>query len=518
MRRALTPAGLVVGGALLLAAAATPHGIKEGGTFRIGLDSDQPIDPALDSQILPGGPACGTLLTNPLRLRSDLAESEPTVSRDGRTYTFTIRKDARFSNGASVTAAAFARAIQRIREMAPQSALAGDLEVIRQIVPKDRTLTFRLAKRQPLLPQLTIELCAVPPNLPVDPEGVGAPLPSAGPYYVEDYVRGERLRLERNRFYNGPRARHVDRFVADLGADQGSLVDAIASGTYDWGSVNQSSGADRAAELARDYGINKGQYWVASAVGLRLFVLNTSRPLFRDNPKLRQAVNYAIDRRALTRELGPFGAKTTDQFVLPVTPGFRDERIYPWKPRNLKKAQALAKGHTRSGKAVLYTPDRPVPVATAQIAQRNLKEIGLEVEIKQFPPGVAFEKTATRGAAFDIGYVGWFGYATWDPSFFLKWMFDGRTIARKCVVGGVAACGNWSYFNSSKFNRLLDDASRLTGGAARRRAFAQLDVRLSREAAPAIPWAALNNIEFVSARVGCVTFNPLFDLTGICLK
>lgn len=501
-------AGLVVGAALLLAAAGSSRGIKDGGTFRIGLDSDRSIDPGLDPEVIPGGPACGTLLTG-LRLRPDLAEAKPRVSRDGKTYTFTIRKDARFSTGAAVTARAFARALERIRDPALQSPLTLDFQDVRDVVVNGRTLTFRLTRPQPSLPAFTTGLCAVPPNLPVDPEGADAPLPSAGPYYVAEYVRGERIRLERNRLYNGTRVRHVDRFVAELGADQGSLVDDIASGTFDWGGVNASSGAARATELARRYGINKEQYWIKPGQGLRLFHLNTSGDLLRNNPKLRQAINFAVDRRALTRELGPFGGRATDQYLLPVTPGFRDERIYPLKRPDLKRARALAKGNLRRRKAILYTPDRTLPLATAEIVRRNLAEIGLEVEIKKLPPAVAFERMTIPREPFDIGYVGIFGRPTRDVVF-LNFLFDGRTI-------GQTNTGNRSHFNSPVYNRLLDEASRLSGNA-RERAYGELDIRLSRDAAPAIPWAAVNDIQFVSPRVGCVSFNPLFDLTGICLK
>ena len=56
-----------------------------------------------------------------LRLRPELAEAEPVVSRDGKTYTFTIRKDARFSDGKPVTARAFARALERILTPAMES-------------------------------------------------------------------------------------------------------------------------------------------------------------------------------------------------------------------------------------------------------------------------------------------------------------------------------------------------------------------------------------------------------------
>jgi hypothetical protein len=89
-------------------------------------------------------------------------------------------------------------------------------------------------------------------------------------------------------------------------------------------------------------------------------------------------------------------------------------------------------------------------------------------------------------------------------------MFDGRTI-------GEPGFGNWSYFDSPKYNRLLDRASRLTG-EVRFRAYGELDVQLSRDAAPAIPFAVFNNLAFVSKRTGCVVMNPFLDLTAVCLK
>ena len=76
-------------------------------------------------------------------------------------------------------------------------------------------------------------LCAVPPSLPADPEGADAPLASPAPYYVAEYVPGERLVLERNRFYRGERPHHVTRFVANLAVDAGSAVDQVTSGNFD---------------------------------------------------------------------------------------------------------------------------------------------------------------------------------------------------------------------------------------------------------------------------------------------
>ena len=58
-------------------------------------------------------------------------------------------------------------------------------------------------------------MCAVPPTLPADPEGMGV-IPAAGPYSITEYRPGERVVIRRNRFYGGSRPHHVDGFDVDL--------------------------------------------------------------------------------------------------------------------------------------------------------------------------------------------------------------------------------------------------------------------------------------------------------------
>jgi len=543
VRRALklgrTAGGFVFAAVVLTAAAFASSGAaervaREGGTIRVAVAATffDTIDPALvdypaEQQLL--APACGSLVDYPAvplpaggRLRPELAEAEPTVSRDGRTYTFRVRRDARFSDGAPVTARAFERAIQRILDprmkafgasqlaaaiVGGEDVLAGKATTPRGVIASGRTLVLRLTKRDPLFLEYVEQLCAVAPNLAADPEGAKAPLASAAPYYVAQYVPGERLTLERNRFYRGKRPRRVDRIVAvDLAADEQAVIDDTAAGRLDWG-YSAPALIARAGELRQRYGVNRSQFFVRPGTFLRMFVLNTSRPLFRNNPKLRQAVNFAVDRRALTRELGPLAGTPTDQYLSPSQAGYRDERIYPLEGPDLRKARALAKGNTRSGKAVLYTRPDPTDAAQAQVLQRNLKAIGLDLEIVTFPGTLIFEKLATEGHLFDIGRIA-FGHSV-DPSWF-SGIFDGRTI-------GTAGNGNWSYFNSRKYNRLFDQASRLKGDE-RYRAYGELDVRLSRDAAPAVPIANLNAPTFVSSRVGCLVLTPFIELTAVCLK
>jgi ABC-type transport system substrate-binding protein len=229
--------------------------------------------------------------------------------------------------------------------------------------------------------------------------------------------------------------------------------------------------------------------------------------LFRGNAPLRRAVNFAVERSALEAQRGAFAGTPIDHFLSPDFPGFRNVRIYPLVHPNLAKARRLARGHLRSGKAVVYIPPDPRAVAQAQILQRDLKRIRLDVAIVQIPAPLLFKKLATPGERFDIGWIGWLSAP--DPSL-LDFLFNGKWV-------GKAGGGNYSYFNSPRYNRLFSVANRLTG-RARSNAFGRLDLQLARDAAPAIPYGFDNAMTLVSARTGCIVLNPELDLAAVCLK
>ena len=178
-------------------------------------------------------------------MEPDLAEAQPVVSKDGKTYTFRIRKDARFSDGTPVTARNFVRAFERIFDPSMNSSqeaffdiivgatemLDGKTKTLAGVSAAGRTLTVKLTRRVADFPMLVAGgLCAVPANLKASPDGAKAPLPSPAPYYVSEYVPDERVVLERNRYYKGPRPQHVDRFTVDIGADPATIFDQVLSG------------------------------------------------------------------------------------------------------------------------------------------------------------------------------------------------------------------------------------------------------------------------------------------------
>jgi ABC-type transport system substrate-binding protein len=240
--------------------------------------------------------------------------------------------------------------------------------------------------------------------------------------------------------------------------------------------------------------------------------MNTERPLFRNNPKLRQAINFALDRTAMLRAFGPHFGSRTDNYLPPGLPGVLSVHPYPVKYPDLAKALALAHGHTRSGKAVYYSIDSIacVCLAHAQLVQYELKKIGIDVEIKQFPIAVFAAKTGTHGEPFDL-MDDRFDVAWVDPYQYVNRLLDGRTIQ-------TAGNANRSYFNSPYYNRLIEQAGSLSG-RARYDAYGKLALDIERDAAPMAAYANRNTRFFLSSRVGCVSVSAHgLDLAGLCVK
>ena len=514
------------------AAGSVGNEAREGGDFRIslGAGSFDHIDPALAY----GGASwavldtvCATLMAYPdksppagYKLVPGVAKAYPRVSEDGRTWTFTLRSGFRFSDGTPVRASAFARAINRT--LAPgvetpgaqytqgivgaEDVQKGKETSARGVVARGNTLTVRFKRPVPDFPAQTTMpfFCAVPPGLPSDPEGVGA-FPAAGPYYVADYRPGERIVIERNPHYGGKRPHHVDRYLVDLRpASPEKMLDEIERGDADWGRTLRDILFDPARGLAKKYGINKSRFFVKPGFSVRGYALNTSRPLFRDNPRLRRAVNFAIDRSAL--EGGGGRGELTDQYLPSAMPGFKDALIYPLRRADLRRARALARGNTRGGKPVLYTLDFPQTLVYARIVRRNLAKIGLDVEVKGLPQGRFFTRAFARGEPVDIVFTPWTPDYI-DPFSYLNVFFDSRFIGSS----------NNSRLDSPVYDRLLREAASLEG-AARARAYGSLDVRLARDAAPMVTTGFMNEPTLVSKRVGCIVLRPELDLTAVCLK
>jgi ABC-type oligopeptide transport system substrate-binding subunit len=438
------------------------------------------------------GPAGG-------RLTPMASQGMPKVTNNGKTYTFTIKQGFRFSNGQPVTAANFARAFARglnPQMQSPASSFMDDVASYKAIGA--RTFRVVLKENHPdFLARMSMQFfAAVPVSTPITAEGIKAPVVSAGPYYLKEWNEGKSALAVRNPNWKNNQSpfkelgfkNYLNEIRWLVGADPATQRLQCEKGEADICGFPPA----QAKELYDKYGLNKSLFFVKPQVGNWYLAMNTSRPLF-GNVKLRQAVANAIDRRFMVAQHGFLAGRRTDQFLPYDMPGFKNAQIYSIKGPNYTKAKALAQGNTGDGKAVMYTFNVAQGPPIAQSVQFNLKQIGVDVEIRPFDRVVQHEKAATRGEPFDITLEGWLmDYP--DPANFINVLLDGRRIQADNNV-------NVSYFNNAAVNELMDKAYGL-GGQARLNAYGDLDILIMKNYAPVAGYISTTARVLVSNKVG----------------
>jgi len=528
---------LVVAGVAWSAAGATTGaaaGARKGGTLRLSFDADvNSLDPAL-AYSLESYPlffaTCAKLFNYPdargaagTRLIPEVVRNTR-VSRDGRVYTFELRRTFRFHTGASVTARSFADAFNRdanprlrsgatafIREIAGAVAvMQGKARAVSGVRVLGRyRLQFRLTR--PLggfTARLTLPFfCPILPNTPVDPAGLDTP-PGSGPYYVAERIVNRRIVLKRNPYYRGGRPANVDQVVWTVGETLEACLRAAEQNR-----VDQCWAPSRAyRRLADEYGINRpgGQFIVSPSLNTFYLAFNHDRPAFKGAGQipLKKAINYAVDRVALAHAHGYPAGRPTDQ-MLPPELG-RDDRIYPLEGNAASARDWLARAKLKPRTLILYAQSGPGGVAVAQVLRSNLKQIGIDLEVRYYDGPELFNKAATRGEPFDLVYNGWFADYP-DPANFLEPLLNPGF--RKTDNA------NYSYFKNRRVTARMNAATRLTG-PARREAWADLDADLMRNNPPWAPLTQYRNALFVSRSHGCFLPHPVydFDIAASCKK
>jgi ABC-type transport system substrate-binding protein len=510
-----------------------------GNILRVGLGADTDYtDPSLANHVVSAQFLFATqakLLTYAHRpgaagaeLVPEVAVDYPEVSADGRTYTFRLRTgdDAyRFNTGETVTAHHFAYALNRALRpelaapavgfidciagapdvVAGRSATAAGIEVV-----SDSELRIHLKVPVPdFLHRVSMwYFGAMPLDTPIVEGGVDL-VASAGPYYVTERVPGQVLELRRNPYYRHGNRGHIDGVSYVVGVDFNETVDTIEAGQLDY--VADGIAPHLEAYLGSAYGVNSQQYLVRPSLQLDYLALNTSRPVFSD-PRVRRAVNFAIDRPAILKARGAHAGVLTDHILPHGLPGFRDEIIYPHDGPDYGRARAeLPEGYSVTEPVRVYTWNALAGPRIGEIIRENLGALGIPVVIESCSDTELYLRVGRRDEPFDIAAVGITADYP-DPSVFINQLLDGSLIKRENNA-------NNCYFDSPEYNQRMRDCARLSG-EERFAAYGQLDLDIMRDAAPMIACDNNTKRDFLSSRVFGAYQHAVYgvDFTALTLQ
>jgi oligopeptide transport system substrate-binding protein len=310
------------------------------------------------------------------------------VSPDGKTYTFYLRHDAKWSNGQPVVAADFVGGLRRLVEPDTASQYAEVVDVIANTsdivaghkppeslgvsAPDAYTVTVKLSNPAPYLPALLSHpsTCPVEPIALVnDKDAYAQPgnLPSDGPFVLSQWVHGSYIYLTRNRYYWNNAATRLDAVKylittdenAELTlyrADQLDVTDVIPRAQYGW----------IRAHLA-------DQLHIAPELGVYFYGFNLRRAPFNGDARVRRALAMSIDREKLAQLVLRSGELPAYGWIPPgvdgYTPQSPDYRALPM-PQRVAEARKL---YAEAG----YSATRPLRFEL----RYNTEEIHTELAI-----------------------------------------------------------------------------------------------------------------------------------------
>jgi ABC-type transport system substrate-binding protein len=540
------PTSLAVDGAGLWVAVAANGASHHGGTFVIvtpqSLTSTLPttlasVDPAFynvafnpqftglayDSLVtFQQGPGAGGT-----RLVPDLALAIPAPADGGSTYAFRLRPRIRYSSGQVLRAGDFRRGIERLFRVvhSPGASLfAGilgaaacarqpaDCDLSRGIVTDDAagTVVFHLTAPDPyFLFNLTQDAFAAPippgtPNHQITTHFV----PGTGPYKIVA-ASATRIRFARNPFFRewshaAQPDGNPDAIVWQTMPTVQDAVTAVEHGRADW-----MFGQIPRAQYQQLRLHNPSELHSSPQPGVDFASLNTHIAPFSD-VRVRRALNYAIDRRALVQLFGgPVFATVTCQPITAGLPGYTRYCPYTQHPRadgaytgpDLARARRLVAASGTAGERVDVwgmTDNPSVPVGITAYLGGVLRTLGYRVHLHLLP-SAKFTQKLRKGLQLSTDGDWAANYP--DPSAYIPQFFG-------CGGGN----GNGYYCNPAldrqmRQARLLE----LSQPAEAAALWASIDRQLTDDAVW-VPTVNQREIDLVSNRLRNYENNPIWGL------
>jgi len=324
-------------------------------------------------------------------------------SQDQKTWTVTLNKGVKFSNGEAFNASAYVEHFKRYQSSKAWGFLRGMVGPIKQVVAIDsHTIEFRMLRPFPAFEAiLSNPVYPMWANAPKHSVTVGKELNrqpvGTGPYMLSKWTPGVSLTYVKNPHYRNPKIQHLDKIIFKVIKGELPRLNSVKSGAID---VMLTRDGKTANQAKQDPNL---QVITELVGGTTTIEFNTSRPPLND-VRVRKALAHAVNRRAdLKASNDGFGIPSTDWFG-PSSKWYCGGKTgYP--EFNPKKAKGLLLAYGKPVKFKMVTMPIKNFIVGAKLHQTFWKRMGVEVDLKVVPPGPAYFR-AVRSGQFDAWLVG----------------------------------------------------------------------------------------------------------------
>jgi len=432
-------------------------------------------------------------------IQPGLAESWE-VSDDGLTYTFKLRQGVKFHDGTDFNAEAVVKNFERWSAGAEEQFYyyhsmfkAEGENIIKEVVAEDDyTVVFKLSR--PQAPFLK--------NLAMFPFGIASPTAfekagdsfgdnpvGTGPFKFVEWKHNDSITLEKFEDYWQEGLPKLDKVIFRVIPDNSARLNSLISGDIDLADGINPSDA-KSVESNADL-----QLIERPSLNVGYLGLTTNRPPF-DNKLVRQAVNYAIDKKSIVDAFFLGKAEVAVNPMPSSVSGYNDEiQDYEYNPEKAKELLAQA-GYDGSPIELwampVARPYMPDGRKIAEAIQKNLEDVGIPSEIKTVEWATYLEMA--RKGDFDAFLMGWIG-DNGDADNFLYTLLDQDNIGSN----------NYTYYANEEVHKLLVQAQSEVDEEKRNELYKKAQ-ELIKEDAPWVPLA--HSTPLLAAKKGVTNYVP----------
>jgi len=459
---------------LLAAMAAVLSGCSRGGmdrsnTLLYRFMSDPPsLDPAHSTDTTSGTVTAlvfdGLVDLDPVSLEVVPAVAKSwDISEDGLTYTFHLRKGVKFHHGREVKADDFLYSFERTLHPETASERTWVLEFIKGAdeflsgeakrlvgaeVLDDYTLKLTLKHPYPLfLQSLTMDAASVVPKEIAEKWGDDFVdhLVGCGPYKFVRWKRYAVVEIEAFDQYYGGRPK-IDRIKFKVIPYTDVALLKYTEGELD---ILAELPTGRVKEVQRKY---PEEFKVWSILGTYYIAINNQKPPFKGNVKLRRALNYAINKKAICDAIGEGVPMPAKGILPPGIPGYNPNlKGYSYDLARARKllAEALAETEFRDAKGLgeieLWYNKDPGHERICTEVQNQLRRLGLKVKLRDYDWG-SFLEACKKGEPM-LMRSGWIADMP-DPENYLYVLLHSEKIGTD----------NYARYSNPEFDKLVEKA------------------------------------------------------------
>jgi len=323
-----------------------------------------------------------------------------TISDDGLSARWQIRKDLKFSTGEPVTAHAIAAHWTRMLDPSRNFAFAKYLSMVKEIVAIDDH-TYETRYNYPYPPSYlagrtnTFLGQVMPPDYvekmgrDVNREPIGT-----GPYMIADWQESSTVTLVRNPHYWDTSKQYVDKIVFKQIPNMQARMNALKAGDIDV-AVGMLEKQAAAAKKEGEFDV-----LVYPASGASVTYMNTAKAPM-DDVRVRRAIAHAVDRAVVKKVIYSGQREMATDLFGPTTEWHCTDVGYPeYDP---EKAKALLKEYGKPVKFTLTTSTTAIGLLAAQLYQSFWQKVGMEVEFRQVQVGPQYIGEVVRGQ-YDLAF------------------------------------------------------------------------------------------------------------------